>query len=483
MLPSRLTALVVLAAAVGGAGARADEFNAWPVKVVRTDPSAPIPDRSGLGPFLFSHATAEGGRVGGFRPFYVRKEDAQGETVETTVLYPLFFYRRYGATDTWSVFDLINHTGRVRTASPQAVAETGPAEHNFDIWPIYFSHQTGDPQTSYRAVLPLYGDVRSFFGYGRIAWTAFPLYVRTEKAGSTTTYVPWPIVRREHGREEGFAVWPLFGRYENDRGDRRRYWLWPLAWHNTRTPDPEAPPTRATLEQGFIPFYTHEEGPSGVDQSYFWPFFGYTDRTLPHPYHETRYFWPFLVQGRGEVHSTHRWGPVYTHSFKQGVESTWILWPLWHRRTWADAGLQHTDTRFFFFFGSTQEQRSLARPAAAPAVKLHVFPLLSAWTNGAGRRQVEVLSPFEPLFSDNPEVRDAWSPLFALYRSDQRAPGDVRTSLLWNAVTWERKPGRGLAEFHLGPLFGMRRRTEGPGWHLFWFDFSPNRSNLAAQAR
>jgi len=30
-------------------------------------------------------------------------------------------------------------------------------------------------------------------------------------------------------------------------------------------------------------------------------------------------------------------------------------------------------------------------------------------------------------------------PFFALYRYDQRAPGDVRTSLLWDGITWERE--------------------------------------------
>ncbi len=478
----RFPVLLLLAAAAGAGGLRAEERNAWPGYVVRENPHGGAPDKTALGPFLFSHGTADGGKVGGFRPFYVRHVGREGDTIETTVLYPLFFYRRYGATYSWSVFDLINRSGRVAQAPPQVVAESGAPEHTFDIWPIYFSHQTSDPQTSYRALVPIYGDIRSFFGYSRISWTVFPLYVQTEKAGSTSTYYPWPIIRRERGREEGFAVWPLFGHFHRENGDDRRYWLWPFAWHNTRAPDPDAPPTRATLEKGVIPFYTHEEGPSGVDQAYFWPFFGYTDRTLPHPYHETRYFWPFLVQGHGEVHSTNRWGPFYTDSFKKGVESTWVLWPLWNRKTWVEGGLQHTNTRFFFFFGSAQEQRSVNRPNAAPAVKRHVFPLFSSWDNGAGRKQVEVLSPFEPLFTDNPEVRDAWSPLFALYRLDQRAPGDLRASLLWNAVTWERKAGQGLAEFHLGPLLGLRRRPDGSGWRLFWFDFPSNRTNLTAEA-
>jgi len=483
MIPARIVLSLAFAAAAVVVPAAAEEFNAWPAYVAHTDSSGAPQDWSAAGPFLFSRTAPDGSRIGGVRPFYVRSRDPKGETVETTVLYPLFYYRRYGATYTWSVFDLINRSGRLEQAPPKELAEAPSSQHNFDIWPFYFSHQAADPDLTYHAVFPLYGDIRSFLGYGRLSWTIFPLYVRTEKAGSTTTYTPWPIVRQEKGVEHGFAVWPLFGQYESIQGDRRRYVLWPFYWNNSRPPDPAAPPSRATLEKGFIPFYTREESPSGVDQSYFWPFTGYTDRTLPHRYHETRYFWPFLVQGRGEVHSTNRWGPVYTHSFKEGVESTWVLWPLWNRKTWVEGELRHTTTRFFYFFGSSVEQRSVDRPAAPPADKLHLFPLYSGWDNGAGRKQAEVLSPFEPLFADNPEIRAAWSPLFAIYRFAQSTPGDEQSSLLWDAVTWRRQAGVGLAEFHLGPIFGMRRQPDGRGWRLFWFDFSSAHSKLSAQAR
>src|SRR5207248_7791625 len=121
-----------------------------------------------------------------------------------------------------------------------------------------------------------------------------------------------------------------------------------------------------------------------------------------------------------------------------------------------------------------------------PAARLtHVWPLFSAWDNGAGRRQWQALSPFEVFFPGNEKWRQTWSPFFTLLRYDQRAPGEERTSVLWDAITWERRESEAHTEFHLGPLlgittdaadkriaiahglFGFHRRGNG-GWGMFW---------------
>jgi hypothetical protein len=119
----------------------------------------------------------------------------------------------------------------------------------------------------------------------------------------------------------------------------------------------------------------------------------------------------------------------------------------------------------------------------------HVWPFYSSWDNGAGRRQFQALSPFEVFFPGNEKVRNAWTPLVALVRHDERAPGDARTALLWNFVTWERHAAEARREFHVGPLFststvgdekrvavgnglfGFRRDTADSGWRMFWLDF------------
>jgi hypothetical protein len=157
-----------------------------------------------------------------------------------------------------------------------------------------------------------------------------------------------------------------------------------------------------------------------------------------------------------------------------------------------------TRSQLLYFFYWSQRERSIAHPTLAPAEKTHVWPLLSYWDNGAGQRQCQVLSPFEVFFPTSEPMREAYSPLFALLRYEQPAPGDARWSLLWDAITWRHTPSR--QEFHLGPLlsvdrsprgsrialagglFGFKRGPAGHAWKPFLFDFSPNPDKKARPA-
>ena len=230
-----------------------------------------------------------------------------------------------------------------------------------------------------------------------------------------------------------------------------------------------------------------------MSETFLWPFFGYTDRTAPWRYHETRYLWPFFVQGRGDDRTVNRWGPFYTHSVIKGLEKTWIGWPLYREQRWTEQGLAQTQTQFLWRLYWSLEQRSATHPALAPATLRHVWPLFSTWDNGAGRRQIQALSPFEVFFPGNTPLREVWAPLFSLYRYDQRAPGHARHALLWDLISWENhamsaapaatastttpvnpaNPKPALEErlaLACG-LIGLRRPSGERAWRLFWLDF------------
>jgi len=468
MTRARFTVLLGLAAAAAAWPARAEDVNAWPLFVLREGPSGQVQSRAAIGPLFYSGPAPgpEAGHVAGLRPLYVERTDADVAAVD--VLYPLFFYRRYADSYSWSVFQLINHQG----IYADVTSAGGPTDRRLDIWPFYFSHETDDPLNTYRALLPIYGTLRGQLGFERLSWTLFPLYVDTQKKGTHTTYAPFPFVRVATGAEEGFALWPLFGATRGPGAARHAFYLWPLVWDNTVPAPADAPEGTAPGTQvGFLPFYTRERSPASVSENYLWPFFGYTERTSPDRYSERRYFWPFLVQGRGAEAVVERWGPFFTHSNVKGTDSTWVGWPLWHRTQWVYGDLRQTRTQFFYFLYWSAEQASVSRPAAATATKRHLWPVVSVWDNGAGGRQVQVPSPIEVFFPDNPDMRDTWAPLVSVYRYDRRPTGETRHSLLWDAVTWRRDAAAGLAEFHLGPVFGMLRTPAGARWSILGFDF------------
>ncbi len=489
----RLLRLIALVGLTGISAARAElsERNFWPIVVEQTvaapDGGRAVEAWQAVGPLFFEEKLEGGGSAGGLRPIYVWQEDPAGQTAETDILYPLLTHRIDRNSRRWSLFELVNFG--------VSTGETAAGARQFDVWPFYFSRQTGDPATSYRAVFPLHGTMLGRFGYDRISWTLFPLYARFERAGAVKTNVPWPFVRIVSGDgNRGFALWPLFGWQAKPGVYHDRFYLWPLIYHNESRLGTPVP----TVNLGVLPFYASEAGAGVRSETFLWPFFGYTHRTAPYRYDETRWLWPFLVQGRGDNRRVNRWGPIYTHSNIKGDDKRWLLWPLFRQERWTETGLVQTKTQLLYFLYWSLEQRSAARPALAPARKTHVWPLFSYWDNGAGRRQLQLLSPFEVFFSGNGSVRRDYTPLLALYRYERRSADEVRVSLLWSAITWRRSAGR--REFHLGPLLhiasgpdrrrvtlgagliGLRRSPGSTAWKWFLFDFSrkTDKTTLAA---
>jgi hypothetical protein len=480
MTTARLSAILGLVAAATAFRAEAYEVNAWPVFVAEKDVSGETVSWTGAGPFLFSTPTPapEAGTAKGFSPFLVR---TTGEgSVRTDVLFPLFNLRKYPGHYRWSIFELINREG----IDSSVTQSGGPLDRHFDIWPFYFSHVTGDPVDTYHALLPIYGTIKYRLGFDQLHWVLFPIYVHTYKRSTNSNYVPWPFVRVISGAANGFAIWPLFGITKGPGPARNKFFVWPLIWDNVLEPPVEAPEgTAPGTETGFLPIFTHETAPGYVDTNFLWPFFGYTDRTLPYRYHETRYFWPFLVQGRGDQRYRNRWGPVYTHSDVKGSASTWVGWPFWHQTKWVDSDTAETKTQFFYFAYWSLYETSVSRPSLAPAYKRHIWPILSLWDNGAGSRQVQFPSPLEVFFPSNPEIRQSWGPLFAVYRYNHQPTGEARTSLLWNAVTWRSNGTEGLVEFHVGPLLGLHKRPSGDVWTILGFDFGGNVGKITGSNR
>lgn len=488
-----LALLGLLAASIARASA---EENVWPVRVAQTDAHGETISWQAAGPLIFQKPSAEPGTVAGVRPFFAQWRSPTGALRETNALYPLFTYRTDSEAYRWSFFQLINRSGPA--AGQTSAQPASVANKTFDIWPFWFSRDTGTSTSSYQALFPVAGSIQSRFGYDRLSWIVFPLYGRAERKGTVSTSAPWPFVKVTRGAEQGFALWPLFGHREKPGAFEQNFFLWPLAWNNTLQPPEDAPAgAQAHREHGFLPFYTSETEAGFVNRNYLWPFFGYTERTAPVRYHENRYLWPFLVQGRGEQKHVNRWGPFYTHSTTKGTDKTWVLWPLYRQKSWTDAGLHQTQRQLLYCVYRSTRQRSVANPQAAPAEKAHLWPLVSAWDNGAGRKQVQFPSPLEVFFSENERVRVSWSPLFALYRFDQRSPEAQRHELLWGLISWNREPEH--REFHLGPLFSVNaragekrialgnglvgwQRTGADGGRFFWFDFPRRADKLRASA-
>ena len=478
------------------------ELNGWPFVVSHHDSTARVDAWSAAGPFLFRKpgADAAGHTASGFRPFWVRLDHPQEGFRAGYVLYPLFSYNTDAITYRWSVFELIRRWGRHENATPPQTAYDRRRE--FEIFPFWFSRESGDPDLSYRALFPIHGTIKNKLTLEHLSWTMFPFYVRNERRGVVSTWTPWPFLRVTRGTAEGWAFWPFYGYVERPDGSRHDTYLWPFGFKAVKQPGADAPPgTPPRRDVGVLPFYTKSTGANFINEDFLWPFFGYTNITAPKVYQERRYFWPFLMQGRGEGRYINRWAPFYSHSVVKGYDKRWMPWPLVRQARWSDDDrVERTRTQFLYFLYWNEVQRAVGRPNVRAAELTHIWPILSEWDNGAGRRQWQVFSPLDVFFPRNEKIKHAWSPFFALGRYERLPSGDERTSFLWNAITWERRPAQERSEFHLGPLLGVTREAQarrvsignglfgfrrGPngGWRMFWLDFPAKSVTTATEPR
>ncbi len=473
--PAWLIPAVLFAARLGG-----DESNGWPLAVSEEQPDGSVVAAAYVGPLFFDQRMPGEPHRTGFRPFFLK---SQTEGAEANYLfYPLFTWQEQAGHRSFSFFQLANESRQIEAGKPTV--------HSFDFWPFYFSRATGEPGTSYRALFPIGGTIKQRLGYDRIHFVLFPLYAEFEQKGAKITHAPWPILRFIDGAgHHGFEFWPFFGHRGRAHDYDSQFYLWPLIYQsstNLSAPQPD-------VKLGVLPFYARSTAPGYIDETYVWPLFGYTHRTEPVKYDERRYLWPLLVQGRGDVSYINRWAPFYTHSVVKGYDKTWLAWPLFRHASWTDEKVSQEQNQVLLFLYWSLTQRSTTNPQAAPAHKTHLWPLFSSWDNGAGLRQFQLLSPFEVLFPNNEPIRRLYSPLFALYRYDQRAPDDIRQSVLFSLVSWKKSPA--AKEFHLGPLFSVKssgvarritlgngvlawqRRADTRSWKFSLFDFHPEKDN------
>lgn len=442
----------------------AGETNLWPFYVRQEDSPHGRYDHSGsMGPFL--SATDRGPvRILSFRPLWTRFDDNQTGRVSDHILYPVLNWTEEGERHHGNALNLIRYR-----------RDSAREETFFQAFPFVFYQNTPRPEDSYFAVWPLGGVLKNRFWRDEIAFALWPLFVRTERGDETRTHVPYPFIQHLAGpHSRGFGLWPIYGHFERDEDYDHTWAAWPFFYNLKNDLAEEVPYHRF----GILPFYHRETGAGLRSETWVWPFFGYTRETEPRPdYTEHRYFWPFLVQGRGEEAYKNRWMPAYTREWEPGHEKRWYLWPLLRQDTWEQPGFLRERSSLLYFIYRDEKQHF----ADTSARLTFLWPLFGYWNNGLGQRQFQAFDPLTVFFPRNEKIRENWSPLFALYRFDERME-NRRHSLLWDLLVWEKDPN-GLNSIHIGPIFewvkgshweilkglvGFDREPEDSGMRYFW---------------
>lgn len=434
--------------------------NLWPVRVDYT--TGPALQRESeqwrtefAGPFVerWQRPAETGWAV---RPLVLRRYllDDDYDREHFFFLHPLFNRYTYRDGYAWNIMSIIK--------GDRSEDHRKDGFKRFEITPLIFYQRGFPPDLDYAGVFPLYGTIRQRLFYNRISWVMFPLYAAFENEGETTRHLPFPFVQWRTGPEQahhGAALWPVYGQFEYPGVYSHRFALWPIFFRHHDDIGNEYERLRIAV----LPFYYGEDKANLKSRTVVWPFFGYTRQTDP-DYRENRYFWPFLVQGRGEELYINRWAPIYTDRRQFAARNNWWLWPLLNRKQTEYENLDSETWRFFYvlYWRMTQTART-GRDNPPQASKTHLWPLFSHWNDGQDRRQWQVFSPLEPLFMTDAVTRDLYSPLFAVYRGE-RSPGHSRHRFLFSLLTTERFPDGG--RFTLGPVLDLQTRESSRGFSL-----------------
>ncbi len=395
--------------------------------------------------------------------------DPAVESEEFDFAYPLLTYDRYGEEYRWQFFQLWSLAG--------GKSQSGPEARRFTIFPFYFQQQSDEPGKSYFALLPFYGHLQNRLFRDKIDFVMLPFYVKSQKKDIVTWNMPYPFFHLRKGDGlHGWQVWPLVGsehkvptQATNDFGDvstvgghESFFVLWPF-FTDSRL---DLGTTNAAHEQGFIPFYSYYRSPLRDSTTWFWPL-GVThtiDREKK--YDEWDAPWPLIEFAHGEGKTTHRVWPFYSRAKTQYLEDDWYGWPFYKYNRVTAAPLDRQRTRILFFLYSKVVENNTETGRARR--RTDILPLYTSETGFDGRERTQILSPLEPFFPTSKSIERDYSPLFALWRSENNPrAGASSQSLLWNLWRHEARPGSKKTSLLFG-LFQYQSTPEEARWRVFF---------------
>lgn len=304
-----------------------------------------------------------------------------------------------------------------------------------------------------KGVFPFAGDWERVATYDRLRFLLFPLYLRTEREGGTFHHVLWPIVswgRNGRGEFDGH-LWPLVGVARPGQSESG-FLAWPLVtWSRERI---SLPPEHQVKSWMFWPFYGEKSSGSFHAWSALWPFFGYSSDSRS-GFWSWAGPWPLVrVQRPGtsrEAYLTRAW-PFYSHFEGDGLESTWLLWPIYNRRHETYAHSERRGESFFPFWQHYIELDGERRRVGSwskfwPAFQYHE-------AEGRSHFGAPTLLPLWRL----PHVEEHYGWLWELYSRDT-APGQV-SERSWLGL-WRRESDAAETRTYLSGLWARRKYRDG----------------------
>jgi len=406
-----------------------------------------------FGPLLEQWRLPDGRRLYALHPLHARFHNPPARISGTDLLWPLLTVRtRDGRREVQGLLFVFRYLN----------ADLEAPESPWQAWllPVFMAgrSQAGAP---YAGVFPLGGTWRNFFGYDRITFRLFPLYLHTRKAGAKGEHWLWPIFAEVEGTDfRKWRLFPLYGRKLQPGSWDARFVLWPFV-HFGWSLNAARPGSAVML----LPLFgrIHREQAEGAMTHYtvLWPFFSY--RRAPNAW-RLHAPWPFLRLQRDEqqeLTATHIW-PFYGDRRAPGERSRYWLWPFIQHQRVVSGETEHERRYLLPFYYDFRKQHKGER-----SVYRQIWPL-GTWQRDARGKRLRLLDLWPG--RDLAPVQRNYAPFWTLYeyRETERRRED---RLLWGAWHYRRQQ----SERHwsvLGGLIGHDQTArEGKRRRFLWLRF------------
>jgi len=458
------------------------------------------------GPFYYQQQR-ESDQVVAVPPFFSQTKN-QTDSEEFDILYPLLTYDRFGREYRWQLMQLLSFSG--------GQDQEEVPRKRFTIFPFYFQQRSPDTNLNYTAVFPIYGHLKQRIFRSEIDFVLWPLYVKTVRRksasslpndpflavpyrylqamrGDITTYnYFYPFFHLRYGDGlKGWQFWPFYGRerkevttqtnvwgdLEKTPGHDKTFVLWPFYADHKR----EIGTTNELRQQFVLPFYSYFRSPGRDSTSYGWPLGVTITDDRDRKYHEVDAPWPLIVFARGEGKTTSRVWPLFGHASNTNLESRIYLWPLYKYNRVQSAPLDRERTRVLLFVYSDVKEKNTETGKASGRVDL--WPLFAHRRRLDGSTRLQVLALLEPILPTNKSIERDWSPVWALWRSENNATNRATSqSLLWNLYRRDTTATTKKCSLLFG-LFQYSSKPEGKRWRLFYVPFGRRQTEPVQQSQ
>jgi len=411
-----------------------------------------------VGPFFFQQER-DTEKSWGISPLFSWRTDPATESGGYDLCYPLLTYEYYGQERRWQFCQLLSLAG--------GQTQAGVPQDRFTIFPLYFRQLSPDPNESYTAFFPIYGQLKNRLFRDDIFFVMFPVYSETRRRDVVTDNYLYPLfhLRRGDGMH-GWQFWPVagneyksvttrtngFGETEVIGGYDKSFFLWPIfLWQNADVGTENPVKFHAS-----IPFYAVSRSPQRDYTSVLWPLFNWID-DRGKKYREWELPYPLVVIARGPGKTTTRVLPLFSRSHNDTLESNFYLWPLYKYNRIHASTLDRERTRILFFLYSDLSEKNTSTGKTKRRVDL--LPFFTWHRDFDGNRRLQILAPIEPVLPDNRGIEHNWSPLWSLWRAEENpSTGAKSRSLLWNLYRYDTAPGAKKGSL----LFGLFQYQSNP---------------------